>query len=138
METPKNDCLVTVPCTCTLCGAPAEFVDNAVIYGRSFGEAWPYIWHCTNGECGASVGVQAFTRQPLGTFADSETRAARRLAHDAFDHLWRDGHYNRSDAYTWLARQMGLSKADCHIGHFDKVQCAKVIQTVMAARGSIR
>lgn len=121
---------------CTMCGAPAAYVNNSVLYGRSFGE-WPYLWHCQNAECGASVGVHPGTDKPLGTFADKATRQARIAAHAAFDPLWKDGSMKRKDAYAWLAERMGIDVNDCHIGMFDKAQCEQVFWLVMASEVSL-
>lgn len=61
--------------------------------------------------------------------ADSRTRSARNDAHTAFDPLW-EGHgapMTRDQAYDWLRRRMGMTRAECHIGLMDYDQCQRVI-----------
>lgn len=67
---------------------------------------------------------------PLGVPASKPTKDARILAHDAFD-TWRASvKMKRVDAYRFLARQMGLTDADCHIGRFSIPQCRRVLEIV--------
>jgi hypothetical protein len=78
---------------------------------------------------------------------DAEGSAGRRsdAAHAAFDPLWQQwreaypdyvrapSHVRsaaRGRAYAWLADQLGIAKADCHIGHFDVAQCQRVVDVV--------
>lgn len=51
---------------------------------------------------------------------------ARMAAHDAFDALWKSGQMSRSEAYRWLAEQLGVSREDCHMVLFDEATCARV------------
>lgn len=51
---------------------------------------------------------------------------ARVAAHSAFDPLWKDKHMTRSDAYRWLAAQLGIAPSACHILYFDEATCARV------------
>jgi hypothetical protein len=53
-------------------------------------------------------------------------RAARRRAHERFDVIWRHGYLTRTEAYAWLAVQMGLPEGDCHMGALSQAECAKV------------
>lgn len=45
-----------------------------------------------------------------------------------FDPIWKSGQRSRSDAYSWLAHNLGIKKRDCHIGLFDIVMCRKVVE----------
>jgi hypothetical protein len=63
--------------------------------------------------------------------ANKELRRAKNNAHCAFDPLWQDGTMSRSDAYAWLASQLGISMDSCHIGEFDVEMCS---QTVVVCR----
>lgn len=38
----------------------------------------------------------------------------------------------RSEAYAWLAGQLGIHLFDCHIGMFDIKTCKKVVELVNA------
>lgn len=51
---------------------------------------------------------------------------ARMAAHDAFDPLWQEGYMSRSDAYSWLAGELGIQKSDCHMVNFDEDTCLRV------------
>lgn len=112
---------------CTACGERAIYTTNAAVYGRNYG-AWPRIWLCP--ACGCYVGTHKGTSKPLGTFADAATRKARKAAHAAFDPLWRNGSMSRTDAYAWLAEQMGIDVDKCHIGMFTEAQCNSAIEIV--------
>lgn len=121
--------------TCQLCGAPVEYTNNKVIYGKPYGE-WPMIYLCTNPRCRAFVHCHPGSSTPLGTMANSVTRRMRKLAHFIFDPLWKQGEMTRSDAYTWLAEQMEIPRDQCHIGMFDATQCQLVIDVVNKRNGN--
>lgn len=59
---------------------------------------------------------------------DQQTRDARKAAHEAFDRLWKDGGMKRFEAYKWLSRALGISGTQCHIQHFNVVQCDEVLK----------
>jgi len=60
----------------------------------------------------------------------------RGKAHRVFDRLWKNN-YQRSQAYTWLAKQMGLSRKECHISMFTIEQCKEVIHLVTTLQPTI-
>lgn len=62
----------------------------------------------------------------------SELAKARVQAHAAFDTKWKSGAMSRSNAYSWLARQMGLPKHECHMLQFSIEQCERVIAICIA------
>lgn len=74
---------------CDYCGRRAEFVDSKVIYGKSYGMI--YLCRCCPGY--AYVGVHKGTDRPLGRLADMELRELKKLAHAAFDPLWKEGRF---------------------------------------------
>lgn len=97
-------------------------------------KAYGFKWECT--PCDASVGCHKDTQRPKGTLANKATRAARIAAHEAFDPIWleklrRSPHRTkasvREGAYEWLARQLQLTKDECHIGRFDIAMCMRVV-----------
>lgn len=54
-------------------------------------------------------------------------------AHEAFDPLWKFSTFQRqktkrSEAYRWLATQLGIDFKNCHIGEFDAATCGKVVE----------
>jgi hypothetical protein len=114
------------PTTCQHCGGGVELVSNAEIYGRPYGE-WPWAFLCR--DCRAYVGLHPLTGIPLGTLADAPTRRARSQAKAAFNPIWKRGVMTRSEAYAWLAAQLGIAKPEeCHIGWFDVAQCERVVE----------
>lgn len=118
---------------CDYCGHPAELVDSGVIYGRSYG----LIWLCRG--CNAWVGTHANSpdHAPLGRLANAELREWRKLAHAAFDALWRGrGSGARAAAYRWLARELEMDLDDCHIAMFDVEMCRRVVEVCVRSKGS--
>lgn len=107
---------------CDYCGHPAQFVDSAIVYGRSYG----MIYYCP--ECAAWVGVHKGTDQPLGRLANAELRKYKRTAHAAFDPIWQSGRMRRNAAYTWLSERLGIPREETHIGMFDVDRCKQVIE----------
>lgn len=109
---------------CDYCGKPAELVSSATVYqGREYGP----IWYCP--DCNAWVGTHKGTDRPLGRLANAELRKMKRMAHAAFDPLWRGkSSFTRSAAYEWLAEEMGLPVEQTHIGMFDVEQCKRCVE----------
>ncbi len=116
---------IAKPHSCPYCKSPVELTDNSVVYhGRIYGD-WPYIYICVNRDCRAYVGLHPGTDIPLGTLADAPLRQARKTLKGVFNRIWQDKHKNRTDAYWWLARKMGIKNhiQECHIAMFDIDQC---------------
>ncbi|OJB35398.1 zinc-finger-containing protein [Burkholderia ubonensis] len=112
------------PTACPYDGGTVEIVKNAEIYGRPYGE-WPWAFLCRT--CRAYVGLHPFTGIPLGTLADAPTREARKRAKAAFNPIWQSGAMTRTDAYVWLAQQLGIAVGECHVGWFDATVCDRVV-----------
>lgn len=83
----------------------------------------------------------------MGTLANKRLRAWRAHFHREFDVLWRGESlykvFSRGQAYSWLAKEMKLSKAQCHIGLFNEAQCIVGIKLVQRykeelAKASVR
>lgn len=114
---------------CPYCDAPAVLVDSAEVYHRSYGP----IYLCR--PCRAWVGCHKGTTKPLGRLANYELRVAKQAAHAAFDRLWKSKMSKegcgkkraRGAGYAWLAEQLGIPRAECHIGMFDVDQCERVV-----------
>lgn len=108
---------------CPYCGISAKLSRYKGVHDNG------HLWVCI--ACGARVGCHPGSKVPLGTLANAELRSARMEAHNAFDPRWR-GAANRfrarTDAYAWLASQMGLKIEDCHIALFDLQQCRRVVE----------
>lgn len=111
---------------CPYCNSPVKITDSKKVYsGKSYG----MIYLCSSYPiCDAYVGVHKDTNEPLGRLANKELRKWKQKAHYAFDPLWKEQKANtRPGAYRWLAKQLGISFEDCHIGMFDIKQCKDVI-----------
>lgn len=107
-----------VPTECPHCRSSVDIVHNSEIYGRAYGE-WPWAYQCCC--CEAYVGMHPFTNLPLGTLATAEMRHARKAAKAYFNKL-HEGYnatMDRSEAYAWLAAQLGMPVSQCHFGLFD-------------------
>ena len=115
---------------CDYCGRPAKLVNSSIVYN---GQDHGMIWLCS--QCRAWVGVHKGTIEPLGRLANAELRKQKRLAHAAFDTLWRGKEkHTRRWAYEWLAEEMGLPQEQTHIGMFDVDQCKEVIRICKEAK----
>lgn len=132
---------------CPYCGAAAALVTGAKLYPHRPDLADLQAWQCY--PCAASVGCHKGTTTPKGPLANGPTRRARMAAHAAFDPLWErwreayPGYVRapsqvrgaaRGRAYAWLAAQLGIDRADCHIGHMDEAQCERVVEIIRRER----
>jgi len=114
---------------CPYCGNGTEYRDSEVVYGRSYG----MIYICV--PCDAYVGVHKGSNRSLGRLANKELREWKKLAHAAFDPLWKkkmsagfSKHEARSKGYVWLSNQMELHIDETHIGMMDVDKCKMVIE----------
>ena len=125
--------------TCGECGAPMRLLTSKNATGPLQGRKF---WGCTKyPDCTCTHGAHQSTGEPLGVPANAETRAARRLAHEAFDDLWareafkrnhgRPGQYlSRAAAYKWLASTFG--RTEIHIGALTAEEAALVVKRSLA------
>ena len=114
--------MTSTPCPC---GKEARIVGGERIYPHRRDLYARRFFLC---ECGRYVGAHP-NGQPKGTPADAETRAARMLAHEAFDPLWQRGPFkSRGAAYRWLAERMG--KDVVHIAEMDAAEARRVVTAV--------
>lgn len=67
----------------------------------------------------------------MGIPANRSTKKARMEAHEAFDTLWKTGRMTRPQAYQVMQELMGLTKAEAHIGRFNREQCAKLVSLIL-------
>ncbi|NGT16953.1 zinc-finger-containing protein [Achromobacter insolitus] len=123
------------PKACHCCSGPVKLTNNREIYnGHSFGD-WPYVYRCT--QCQAYVGLHPDTDLPLGVMAGRETVAARKNAKAIFQRLTRERFGNdRSAAYAWLAKALGISLSICHFGMFGLELAERAGQVCRMALGS--
>jgi hypothetical protein len=59
---------------------------------------------------------------------NKEVYAARCRAHAAFDPIWQSGEMVRSEAYVWLAEQLGVRVYKAHIKRMGIAECDKVVE----------
>lgn len=117
------------PHICRYCGGVIRLVPASAVYGastRRLGLEREYIYQCQN--CNARMGCHKGTKRPLGNVANETLRLKRMEAHQVFDSFWKAKGMRRTKGYQWLARQMGLSEKETHIGCFEMDQCQKVIE----------
>ena len=120
--------------TCHYCDQPTELADSREVYGRSYG----MIYICR--PCNAYVGTHKRSGKAYGVVANRELRKAKSDVHKVFDRIWMERHINRiypevlkntknrEKAYIWLSKQMGMTRATCHIGMFSVDQCRQAIR----------
>lgn len=111
--------------TCPYCGNPAVLVHGTVVYPHRPDLKAKQFWNCA--PCGAYVGCHPGTTKPLGRLADRELRNWKRNAHTYFDPIWQTGKLERTKAYGWLAKELGMPQHKCHIGMFDVETCRRVV-----------
>jgi hypothetical protein len=105
------------------CHGPCALVMGDSIYPNRPKLAAKAYWVCST--CKARVGCHPGTTKPLGTPADSSTRAARARAHSALDPLWRSGWMTRSDAYAWAGKTLDVHPF--HVGTLNREQCEDLV-----------
>lgn len=115
---------------CNYCNNEAQLVGGDIIYSHRHDLHHLRFRHCE--PCSAYVGCHKGTKQPLGRLANAELRQAKQEAHVVFDELWQRttpaGTFDRNGAYRWLAAQLGIKRADCHIGMMDLETCLRVVE----------
>ncbi|WP_158636418.1 zinc-finger-containing protein [Luteimonas marina] len=112
---------------CPYCCRPAALL-HSQSRGYPYPANWGPAWKCAT--CDACIRCYAGSERPLGSLANAETREWRRRAHAALDAFWRDGGMSRSAAYRWMAKAMGLTKAEAHIGRMDPEACRQLIELI--------
>lgn len=70
------------------------------------------------------------SKRPKSAIHKTQVAQARARAHDVFDQLFLQGYMSRDQAYCWLARSMGMTRADCHFRFFDFGLCEAAIGLV--------
>lgn len=108
---------------CPYCKNEAEFVDNARIYGKRYGQSYMAYW-CR--PCNAMVGVhENDPNRPLGTMANKELRGWRMKAHAAIDPIWKERALSRKSVYRWLNEEFGR---EIHVGESGIETCKEIIE----------
>jgi hypothetical protein len=125
---------VSASVTCDYCGQPAELVNGTVIYPHRPDLRKRRFWRCA--PCGAYVGTHENSEKatPFGRLANAELRGLKQRVHAAFDPIWQGREMGRTEAYKWLAKALGITQGECHIGMFDEDRCRAAL-AILAARG---
>ncbi len=110
---------------CPYCESTSELVTGKRIYPHRLDLAKKRFYLCE--DCDAYVGCHPKSTRPLGRLANAELRQWKMKAHAAFDPLWKRGPMTRSEAYAWLAEELGIPAEECHIGLFDVETCCRVV-----------
>lgn len=116
--------------TCLYCSRAAKLVTGEEVYPHRPDLADKHFYKCA--PCGAWVGCHPGSKAPLGRLANARLRSLKSQAHKEFDPLWLGNAMARSDAYAWLAEQLGVPISKCHIGEFSEAQCLRVIEICRA------
>jgi hypothetical protein len=110
---------------CPYCHQFSELVGGKEIYPHR-ADLWVKKFYLCRVD-DAYVGTHINTDIPLGRLADAALRKAKSQAHAAFDPLWQDGSRTRQQAYSLLAKALGIKTGDCHIGQFDLALCLRTV-----------
>lgn len=111
---------------CDYCGKKAILVTGKEIYPHRTDLFSKKFWNCS--PCKAFVGCHGKTNMPLGRLANALLRKAKMNAHEGFDPIWKDKLKTRSEAYSWLAKELQIKSEKCHIGMFDVIMCQRVVR----------
>lgn len=114
---------------CPYCGRRAVLRPAEYVYGSRNIVPGSRLYVCSNypAGCDAYVGVHEGSNNPKGILADGNLRNKRIQAHRAFDRLWKSRLMTRSQAYGWLAFQLGIEPVEAHIGYFSDYYCEQTI-----------
>lgn len=128
---------MSVQVVCDYCHEDAELVDKSEVYRQGFGGK---VWLCRPCRAWVPAHPDSPVHKPVGRLAKATLRAKRLKAYVLFDQLWRatarlsgwEEHKARHAAYLWLAEEMGITPANCHIGRFDEAATQVVIDICSA------
>ena len=119
------------PTKCNLCSGRVMYTSNADIYGKEYGSGKCYL--CTS--CRAYVGTHVpRPKEALGLLADRNMRKGKMMCHEIFDSKWKNKNKakrKRNELYYWLARQLDISREDCHFGYFDITTLRKAYRILL-------
>lgn len=113
---------------CPYCLGHAKRISGQELYGPEFKPKGRWFYACM--PCMAWVGTHQNSGKPLGHLANAPLRAMRRIVHDEFDPLWKQGHMSRREAYARLAKALDLYRGNCHIAMFDMETCDRALQAI--------
>lgn len=111
---------------CPYCGNRVPLVTGKEVYPHR-PDLWDKpIWACL--PCKAWAGCHPGGTRRVGRVANAADRALKIKAHAAFDPIWKAGRMSRGEAYSWLAKEIGVDKSDCHMGWLPNDKLNEVIR----------
>lgn len=110
---------------CPYCKNRAQKVNGDKVYPNRPDLHKNKFFFC--GPCKAFVGCHA-NGEPMGSMADHYLRSLRQSVHVLLDPLHEFDPKRRTLIYKWLAREMKMNPADCHVGMFREEQCHQAIK----------
>lgn len=116
---------------CPYCGNAPQLITGKELYQHRPDLADKKFWKCFT--CGAYVGCHPGSERPLGTLANAADRQWRSMAHQEFDQIWKSGEMLRSQAYRWLAEQVGVTVV--HIGKSNQEMCKRIVSICINRKG---
>ena len=111
---------------CPYCHNKAICVDGAHVYPLRPNLHEKHFYVCD--PCDARVGCHPGSKEPLGVIANAEHRRWKLEAHRAFDPIWKRKYKTRKKAYIWLAKELDIDIANCHIGMFSLELCKRTTE----------
>lgn len=123
----------TEPPICPECRRPAQFVTGRELFSRRPELADHGFWVCYRDN--TRVGCHPGTNSPFGDMVGPEVRKARQSVHAAMDPHWlqlpkRQRGKARDKAYRRLAKGLGLTKDEAHVGMFSMAQCVLALRVI--------
>lgn len=123
--------VVPKPQICPFCGRSVKRVHSSQVFYNNNGNNDGFYYVCSGWPiCSAYTKEDPILKKPTSTMADKKTRLKRQEAHYWFDQLHKGYGMTKSEAYEWLADELQIRRANCHIGLFDIKMCNKVISVV--------
>lgn len=124
---------MTAP-VCPECGSEMELRKTKKFTTKS-GQPKKF-WSCSRfPQCQGAHGAHP-DGTPLGRPGTKEEKAARRSAHAVFDALAHEKKWSKNDAYAWLAKELKMTREECHIANFGVDECAEVLRVCGAQKGA--
>lgn len=112
---------------CPYCKSGVRVTSETEVYGKEY--TGKKVICCINfPTCDSYVGTHVENGTALGRLANNELRQYKKVAHDWFDRIWKEGHKDRGEAYNWLSDKLNIDPLYTHIGMFSVSTCKKVIQ----------
>ena len=125
---------------CQYCNTPAQLVTGKTIYPTRSDLWGNHLWYCETDQ--AWVGCHNGSSRPLGILANGELRILKIRVHALLDPLWGKFEKSRSNtlpgkapfsksrsgAYRWLAEELGIPAAECHVGMFTNARCREALR----------